>query len=66
MRVMLGGCTCSIAASSPNVMGPSASIVVSAARRRRGEVVAGAGALLADPAGEAGDRDPQRAREPGR
>ena len=31
MRVMLGGCTCSTAASSPRVMGPSRSMVASAA-----------------------------------
>ena len=33
MRVMLGGCTCSTAASSPSVIGPRWSMVASAASR---------------------------------
>ena len=71
MRVMLGGCTCSIAASSPSVIGPSASMVVSAASRdavrsspalvpscrtRRARRATASRSALARPAGEIAGR----------
>ena len=63
MRVMLGGCTCSTAASSPRVIGPSRSMVASAARRDAVRSSPALGGLLAHAAGEPGDGQAQARRQ---
>ena len=59
MRVMLGGCTCSTAASSPSVIGPSRSIDASAAWRGGGELLAGGRPPAGGSGGQAGDGQAQ-------
>ena len=63
MRVMLGGCTCSTAASSPRVIGPRFSMVASAARRDAVRSSPRAQRLLAHPAGEPGVGEAQPGRQ---
>ena len=64
MRVMLGGCTCSTAASSPRVIGPEP---LDGGRARPGvDAVSSSpvvGGLLADAAGEPGHRQAELRRQ---
>ncbi len=64
IRVMLGGFTCSTAASSPSVIAPEAVDRGERGETGRGEVVvAGAQGLLAHAAGEAAIGEPEPGRQ---
>ena len=63
MRVMLGGCTCSTAASSPRVIGPSRSMLASAPWVEAVSSSPVARRLLADAPGQAGHGQAQLRRQ---